>query len=67
MIVRQILSAKPNASILSIPPTASVKEAVELLSVHRIGALMVFSGTKDLMGILSERDVVRELGRTVMA
>ena len=64
MIVRQILSAKPNASILSVPPTASVKEAVELLSVHKIGALMVFSGTKELLGILSERDVVRELGRS---
>jgi len=63
MLVRQILSSKPSHSILSIPPQGTVSEAVGLLSTHRIGALMVFSGGNTLEGVLSERDIVRELGR----
>jgi len=67
MLVRQILSSKPSHSILSIPPQGTVSEAVGLLSTHRIGALMVFSGGNTLEGVLSERDIVREIGDVVKA
>lgn len=63
MLVRQILSSKPTQNILSVAPDATVKDAVGLLSSHRIGALLVFSGGSTLEGVLSERDVVRELGQ----
>jgi len=63
MLVRQILSAKPSPTILSVPPTATVKDAVEVLSANRIGALLVFSDNATLEGVISERDIVRELGR----
>lgn len=63
MLVRQILSAKPNPAILSVSPSATVREAVELLAANRIGALLVFSQGDTLEGVISERDIVRELGK----
>jgi len=64
MLVRQILSSKPSHNILSVSPQSTVSDAVGLLSSNRIGALMVFSSGDKLEGILSERDIVRELGKS---
>ena len=47
---------------LSIEPTASLAAAAELLSTHRIGALVVLDAGGRLVGILSERDIVRTMG-----
>ena len=63
MLVRQILSTKSSGDILSVTPDATISAAVEVLSQNRIGALVVFDADKALVGILSERDIVRELGR----
>ncbi|MEO1001132.1 MAG: CBS domain-containing protein [Pseudomonadota bacterium] len=62
MNVQHILGTKP-AGVATIAPSASVTEAVEILSARRIGALMVSADGETVAGILSERDVVRELGR----
>ncbi len=63
MLVQQILNAKPEHGVATVPPGITVREAVEVLSVRRIGAVIVSSDGKRVAGILSERDVVRELGR----
>jgi CBS domain-containing protein len=63
MLVSHILKSKASEGVVTIPPTASLTEAVEVLSTRRIGALVVSSDGKKVKGILSERDVVRELGR----
>ncbi|UXU74883.1 MULTISPECIES: CBS domain-containing protein [unclassified Paracoccus (in: a-proteobacteria)] len=63
MLVTQILSMKPNGDIFTIAPGASVAEAAKLLSEKRIGAVVVSEDGKIPLGILSERDIVRELGR----
>jgi CBS domain-containing protein len=63
MLVQQILNAKPTGGVVTIAPSASLGEAVELLSSHRIGAVVVSTDGRQVAGILSERDVVRELGR----
>jgi len=63
MSVRSILRGKPAQRILTISPEASVAEASEMLSANKIGALVVSRTGSDLAGILSERDIVRELGR----
>jgi CBS domain-containing protein len=63
MTVHNILKLKGNNTIVTVPPTATLAEAVELLSSHRIGAVVVSETGTDVQGILSERDVVRELGR----
>lgn len=63
MLVRQILGMKGGGDVVTIGAEASVTEAVRLLSEKRIGALLVSDGSGMPMGILSERDIVRELGR----
>ncbi|WP_108484368.1 CBS domain-containing protein [Oceaniglobus ichthyenteri] len=62
MTVQKILQGKPEGDIISIAPDASVSEAARLLSENKIGAVIVMDGQK-VVGILSERDIVRELGR----
>lgn len=47
--------------IVTIGPTATVSELVELLDRHRIGAVVVTADEKTIDGIISERDVVRAL------
>jgi CBS domain-containing protein len=47
-------------AVFSIGPDQTVHELIGLLAEHRIGALVVGSGT-DVVGIVSERDVVRKL------
>lgn len=52
------------ADVFSIAPDATLHAAVELLRDKRIGALMVADETGALVGILSERDIVRKLADT---
>jgi len=63
MRVSQILSSKGTEGVMTIPPDVSVTEAVKLLSDNRIGSVVVTSDGTHAIGILSERDIVRELGR----
>jgi CBS domain-containing protein len=62
MLVSQILQSKAGG-VVTIAPGATLREAVDLLAARRIGALVVSSDGASVKGILSERDVVRELGR----
>jgi CBS domain-containing protein len=64
MLVQQILSAKSDDGIVTVEPGTTVAEAAKLLSARRIGAVVVSPDGKVADGILSERDVVRELGRS---
>ena len=61
MTVKTILSTK-GGDIISIEPTATLETAIETLAKHRIGALLVLGPDRRVVGILSERDVVRALG-----
>lgn len=63
MLVSQILKTKPTADIATIPPEASLAEAAKQLSARRIGCLVVTSDDLQVAGMLSERDIVREIGR----
>lgn len=63
MLVQQILSAKATAGVITIKPGSTLSEAVALLSERRIGAVIVSPDGKAVAGILSERDIVRQLGR----
>jgi len=61
MTVKTILSAK-GGDVISIEPTATLEIAVKTLAKHRIGALLVLGPDRRVIGILSERDIVRVLG-----
>ncbi|MDE3028656.1 MAG: CBS domain-containing protein [Paracoccaceae bacterium] len=63
MLVQQILKAKSDDGVVTVLPGSTVAKAVEVLSTRRIGAVIVSADGKHIAGILSERDVVRELGR----
>ena len=63
MLVKQILGSKKGQPVLTIDPSASVNEAAKILSEKRIGALVVSGGHGKPDGIISERDIVRELGK----
>ena len=63
MFVSQIISSKPKQDIVTISPDATVSAAAKLLSDNRIGAVIVNASDTEIDGILSERDIVRELGR----
>ena len=63
MIVAQILRSKPEGAVVTIRSSAQISEAAALLSENKIGALIVSDTGKTADGILSERDIVREVGR----
>lgn len=60
MTVNDILLHK-GSNVITIEPTASVAAAVRMLAQHRIGALLVTGADYRIVGIISERDIVRVL------
>ena len=63
MLVSQILKSKSDDGVVTLPPETPLSKVAELLSTRRIGAVVISTDGKKVLGILSERDVVRELGR----
>ena len=60
MNVKVILAAK-GGDVVCIEPTADLAAAAKLLSVHRIGVVVIRGAGGRLSGILSERDIVRAI------
>jgi len=62
MTVARILADK-GRNVTSIEPEASLRDAADLMAGQGIGAVLVLDAARTLMGILSERDVVRAVSR----
>jgi CBS domain-containing protein len=60
MTVNAILSNK-GRHVVTIEPTATLETAVAVLNERHIGALVVLGPERRVIGIVSERDVVRAL------
>src|ERR1700691_6414806 len=45
--------------VITIDPTAKIEHVVAVLAEHRIGAALVMDRAEQLLGIVSERDIVR--------
>ena len=58
MTIKQILKSKGSA-VTSVPPTATILDVAKLLREKRIGAVLVQDAGGKVLGILSERDIVR--------
>jgi CBS domain-containing protein len=63
MTVANILKSKGSTAVETIPPGATVLEASQRLAEKRFGSLVVSDDGRRALGILSERDIVRETGR----
>jgi CBS domain-containing protein len=57
-VVSELLASK-NSELFTILPEATVQEALEIMASKRISSLPVMRGA-DLIGILSERDYIRQ-------
>jgi CBS domain-containing protein len=63
MTVEQILGTKGNA-VVTIQPDRTIAEAARQLAEKRIGAIVVSQPNDPVLGIISERDIVRALARS---
>jgi len=50
-------------SVVTVEPSETIADVVDLLKEHSIGAIVVSEDGKSIDGIISERDVVRHLAR----
>jgi CBS domain-containing protein len=58
--VKAILEQKGH-DVFTFGPNEKLAEAIRILAEHRIGALVITNGDGKIVGILSERDIVRAL------
>lgn len=68
MNVAQLLGNKGH-DVLSVQPHRTLSEAIRTLGEKRIGAVVVMGADGSLLGILSERDIIRalaEIGPTAL-
>jgi CBS domain-containing protein len=63
MTIAHILARK-GINVITIRPDQSIRQALGLLAEHNIGALVVVDESLRPVGILSERDIVREAARS---
>ncbi|MBN9060169.1 MAG: CBS domain-containing protein, partial [Rhizobiales bacterium] len=64
MTVAAILSKK-GRDVVTVSADLSISDVVHLLANRRIGAVVVTDPANRIVGIVSERDVVRALARGV--
>jgi CBS domain-containing protein len=62
MTVETILATK-GADVSTIEPTATVEYGIGILAERKIGALVVLGADHRVIGLLSERDIVRALAK----
>lgn len=61
MRINEVLRGKSSEGVVTITPDATVRDLVALLAEHNVGALIVSGDGTAVDGIVSERDVVRQL------
>ncbi|MEO3999147.1 CBS domain-containing protein [Mesorhizobium sp. CAU 1732] len=66
MTVKSILEEKGH-DVVTLNPEATIGAAATLLGERRIGAVVITDGDNRIIGILSERDIVRAVGATGVA
>jgi len=64
MIISHVLSSKAKKTLITIKDQDLISDAAKLLTDHKIGALPVTNNGKKVEGILSERDIVKEIAIT---
>lgn len=62
MKIREVLTVKGDR-VVTTTPDATVRQLAGLLAEHNIGAVLVSTPDVPVVGIVSERDVVRHIAR----
>ena len=63
MLIETILRQK-GSSVITVSVEAVLSVAASLMDVNRIGAVVVIDAQDDIVGVLSERDLVRHMARS---
>ena len=61
MRVSEVLASKGSNAIFTISPDASIRELLDVLADRNVGAMVMSDDGETMIGIVSERDVVRKL------
>jgi CBS domain-containing protein len=61
MRVHDVLTSKGSTEVFTISPGATVRELLDVLAELNVGALVVSDDHSAMLGIVSERDIVRKL------
>lgn len=61
MTLQDILSEKAQKEVIGVPPSTTIREAMETIVRKKIGALVVKTGEDELVGIITERDILWHL------
>jgi CBS domain-containing protein len=62
MILEQILKEK-GGQVFSVAESATLKEAADLLDSRKVGAMVILNEAGGVIGVISERDLVRNIAR----
>lgn len=63
MKLRDVLAQKPIAGVVSISDRETVSALTQMLKEKGVGAAVVASGDRELVGVVSERDVIRAIAQ----
>ncbi|MDR9485012.1 MULTISPECIES: CBS domain-containing protein [Sediminimonas] len=61
MHVQNILSSKGDSAVITVKPDDAISDVAQVMAERRIGGVIVSRNGDDIVGILSERDIVRSL------
>ena len=55
--------AEKGRAVISAPPEATIRDAAQVLDANKIGAVLIMDDDGAIRGVLSERDITREIAR----
>ena len=55
------LLARKGAGVISVAPSASVLDAARVMNEHGVGSVLVIADAHQLVGIFTERDILRRV------
>jgi CBS domain-containing protein len=62
MLIAHVIRDK-GATVHTLPANATLQQAAQELDTKKVGALVVIDADGELVGVFSERDLVREIAR----
>ena len=61
-----LISELLTRDVISVSENKTINNAIKLLAENNIGALPVLNNSMELCGIISERDIIREMSKNIV-